>query len=386
MQSHKKRKVLYVITKSSWYGAQIYVYNLARALQKKYDVVVALGGSGLLKERLEKEGIRTVTVNNFMRDVNLFKEVRVLWELWKIYTSEKPDIVHLNSSKAAGLGAFLVRVYNILYILRRKIHSVFTVHGWAFTESRSFVARMLIAFFSWLTAIFAHDIIAISQATKRHASWMPFIQKKIKFIYNGITHIDFIERDSARKELRKNRIISKEALWIGTIGELHTNKGFDYLIDACKQLKDKGIMFTCMVIGEGEERERLETRIQENNLEDTVILRGYIPDAARYMKAFDVVTLTSRKEGLPTVLLEAGLASCACVATSVNGVPEIITHEVSGLLVPAHDTDAIYEAVKQLYDDSALRARFGEALQKDVEKRFRMGTMVEQTHHVYERI
>ena len=127
-----KKKILYVITKSNWGGAQSYVYTLATAAKDAgADVAVAFGGTGgagattgRLELELQKVGIRTVFVKSFMRDISFFKEFRVLGELVRIFKTERPDIVHLNSSKAGGIGALAARLAGVGRI-------VFTSHGLA---------------------------------------------------------------------------------------------------------------------------------------------------------------------------------------------------------------------------------------------------------------
>src|SRR3989344_8756731 len=102
------KKILYCITKSNWGGAQKYVFELGVATQEcGFEVVVALGGAGVLKNKLEAVGIRTISVHALERDVSLTKELTVMRELIRIFKIEKPDVLHLNSSKAGGLGALV---------------------------------------------------------------------------------------------------------------------------------------------------------------------------------------------------------------------------------------------------------------------------------------
>src|SRR5690348_6940862 len=106
------KKILYVITKSNWGGAQRYVFDLATHLPAGYEPVVALGGTGgagagtgLLAEKLKAAGIRVVYVQAFMRDISVTKDLGALAELTRLFKKERPDAVHLNSSKAGGVGA-----------------------------------------------------------------------------------------------------------------------------------------------------------------------------------------------------------------------------------------------------------------------------------------
>src|SRR3989344_323690 len=101
-----KKKILFVITKSNWGGAQKYVFDLATNLPKEeFEPVVACGGGGMLAKRLRAEKIRVVEVPSLERDISFIKEIRAFFFLWKLFQKEKPDVVHLNSSKAAALGA-----------------------------------------------------------------------------------------------------------------------------------------------------------------------------------------------------------------------------------------------------------------------------------------
>ena len=109
MQSNKKR-ILYIITKSNFGGAQRNVFELATGRSRdKYDILVAFGGHGLLSEKLEKAGIKTRTIKNFERDIHFIKEIRAGIELFYIMREFNPDVVHLHSSKAGGLQHFQSR-------------------------------------------------------------------------------------------------------------------------------------------------------------------------------------------------------------------------------------------------------------------------------------
>ncbi|NQV93114.1 glycosyltransferase, partial [Candidatus Kaiserbacteria bacterium] len=143
----KKKKILFIITKSNFGGAQRYVYDIARSLSPDaFDVVVAFGGEGLLKDKLAHAKIRTVPIEDLERDINIFNEIDVFFQLLKLYRVEKPDIVHLNSSKIGGIGALAGRIAQVPLI-------IFTAHGWAFNEERSWGARKIIAFLYWITLI-----------------------------------------------------------------------------------------------------------------------------------------------------------------------------------------------------------------------------------------
>src|SRR3989339_170438 len=106
-----KKKILYIITKSNFGGAQRQVFDLATGLSKeKFEVAVALGGRGLLKEKLDATGIRTISVETLGRDVKIFNDLISFFKIFQIIKKEKPDILHLHSSKVGFLGALIGRL------------------------------------------------------------------------------------------------------------------------------------------------------------------------------------------------------------------------------------------------------------------------------------
>ena len=148
-----KKKIMYVITKGVWGGAQTYVYHLATNLPpEEYDVTVALGGGGALEERLKTANIRTIVFPDLVRDLRIAADIGMFFKLFKLFREEQPDIVHLNSSKIGGIGSFAAQLAGIEKI-------IFTAHGWAFSNGKDGLPAGLKKLFSWLTILFTHQTI-----------------------------------------------------------------------------------------------------------------------------------------------------------------------------------------------------------------------------------
>lgn len=377
----KKLKILYVITKSNWGGAQRYVFDLATSLPKtKFDVVVALGGTGELGQKLIEVGIRVVQIQRLRRDIGVIDDIATFFELIKIFIREKPAIIHLNSSKAGGLGGLAGRITGV-----RKI--VFTAHGWAFNEERNVVSKFLIRCASWLTVTLSHTTIAVSDYDRNQAERMLFLKHKIVRIHNGVRKIKFPAKNTAREALLLERAASLgKTLWIGTIAELHNNKGLSYAIKAVKKLKEKtGIeKFVYVIIGEGEERGALEKLIKETNLRNEIFLVGKKEEASSLLHAFDIFILPSIKEGLPYVILEAGVAKLPVIASAVGGIPEIIQDMKSGILVKPKHGDEIALALEFLLANPQKRTEFGEKLKEYVANNFSLEKMTDEVSRFYE--
>jgi len=365
-----KKKILFVITKSNWGGAQRYVYDLATSLSKdEFDIQVIMGGNGLLKEKLDQAGIVITCLHTMERDINFKKELLSAYELWKIFRKTKPDIVHLNSSKAGGLGAFAARLAGVKEI-------IFTAHAWAFNENRGTLSKIVISSLHWITVILSHRTIAVSDSVKEQVIHMPFMKNKIEVIHLGMNAFDCKKKEEARAILH-----CQEEFLIGTISELHPVKGIPYAIDAIALLKEEYPHLRFCVIGEGEQRALIEKQIVKRRLEKEVRLVGFVDDAKTLLKAFDVYVLPSLSEAFGYSLLEAGLAGIPVIATSVGGIPEVIDED--GILVPPKNGRAIANAIKKLIESPEERMRLTESLRARVLSSFNKEDMIQKTLDVY---
>lgn len=360
-----KRKVLYLITKSNWGGAQRYVYDLATHLDpNKFDVVVACGGNGTLVELLTHAGIRTVTLDALTRDVTIGQDRRFMSELWQLLRQEKPDILHVNSSKAGGVGALLGR-------LTRTPRIVFTAHGWAFNEDRPWWQRVLIKALHWLTVILSHRTIAVSHAIVQEMNW-PGAQRKMKVLHPGRSIGPMYTRSEAREQLiqffpQLNPFANDP--WVACIAELHPIKRHQILFAAVDQVRQKLPKLRLLCIGDGQQREALQTYVKEHNLEEHVFILGPVTEAARFLRGFDSFTLASKSESYGYVLHEAGLAKLPVVATNVGGIRDIITHEQTGLLVPPNDSETLAAALLRIHHNKADAQRMAESLHTTMKHR-----------------
>ncbi|MDO8510231.1 MAG: glycosyltransferase, partial [bacterium] len=290
--SPQKKKILYVITKSNWGGAQRYVFDLATSLPKdRYEVKVALGGNGQLAERLRENGVTVLSIKKLERDVRALKDLFVLWALFRVFKKEKPDIVHLNSSKIGGLGALAARLAGVKNIL-------FTVHGFAFKEDRAAIARLFIKFLTWLTLVFTTKNIFVTRRELVETNGWALMGNKNILIHNGISSPRYLSREEARKKILGFLGIDEvppDTLLIGTIGELTRNKGYGYALDA---MVDCPRSFLA-IIGEGEEKTDLLSKLAAKGLGSKVFLVGFIPEAYALITAFDIFLISSVKEGFP---------------------------------------------------------------------------------------
>ena len=162
---------------------------------------------------------------------------------------------------------------------------------------------------------------------------------------------------------------------IGTIAHLYKTKGLNYLIDAARSIDAQ-----FMVIGDGPERNNLESLIAKYNLGNKIKILGAKENAADYLPQFDIFVLPSVKEGFPYAILEAMAAGLPIVATPVGGIPE--AQGDAGILVPPKDSKALATAIQSLIDDPKRAKKMGLAAHERI-KQFSFEKMLEETIKIY---
>ena len=197
----KKQKILYLATLAEWGGAQTYIFDLATSLRNKYDILVALGGkqNGELIKRLTKLNIPVYYLENLQRSVNFYRDWLAFWNIVKLLKQTKPDIVHLNSSKAGSLGALAAKCCKI-----KKV--IYTVHGLVLNEPLTLPKKIFYWLAEWLSAKFKNNLICVSEYDKKSLLKYKISRpKKIVVIHNGLDlkNLRFYSKEDARQRLYK---------------------------------------------------------------------------------------------------------------------------------------------------------------------------------------
>jgi glycosyltransferase involved in cell wall biosynthesis len=205
----------------------------------------------------------------------------------------------------------------------------------------------------------------------------PSAADKIHRVYNGMDLTNFVGATPRSAEARPVEILS--------VGRLVAFKGFEYLIEACEQLRQRSIQFHCEIIGDGPLREKLRQHIAELRLDGWITLAGALPQdcVLEKLRDCDIFALASTTDDngasdiFPTVILEAMASARPVVSTILAGIPESVVDKETGLLVPAGESWLFAEALEVLCRDAELRMRFGAAGRARVEQHFQVETTVE---------
>ena len=211
-------------------------------------------------------------------------------------------------------------------------------------------------------------------------------ENAIDLIYNTID-LDVSAIPGDENWLRIQFDLPSQAIVCTGIGRLVPQKGFDILIEAFAKIASQVPDLYCLIIGEGEDKEKLSEQIRSAGLEKRIHLLGYQDrsKAMSILKSSDIFVMPSRYEGTPIALLEAAALGRPILAACAGGIPELVTHEQHAHLVPIHDPPALAQGFVKLAQDRDYARRLGQNAQARVRERFNPESQVSETWAAYEK-
>ncbi len=380
-------KILYIITKDDVGGAQKYVADLTGYMTKAdHEASIVAGGKG---------GIRLLS-NRLMPYFLFVNDWLAIFETALLFFNKKPDIVHLNSSKAGIIGTFGALLYNLLRKLtgQKPARVVFTAHGWVFNPSNHLgkLQRKIYILIHRLTAPFQDVIITVSEFDRILALENKITKEnKLVTIHNGldINQLTFLDRSTARKTLIRlsgvpENIFQSNDIWVGSIGRLVSEKNYLDFVEAAALVKNSQVRY--FIIGSGEDFNKLTDRIIKLGLQSRFFLITQLSPAANFLKAFDIFLLSSIKEGFPYSLLEAMVAELPVIATRVGGIPEMLAisnKETCGLVMPPREPAELARAINYLIGNKDAAIAMGKKAFLKAKDELNIEKMGSKTLRVY---
>jgi glycosyltransferase involved in cell wall biosynthesis len=368
-------KVFYFLTKSEAGGVQTHIFQLSNFMRSLgHDVMVMAYPGGWLELELKKIGDIFYPNPYLTNAVNPIADLRAAAILKKALADFRPDLVSCHSTKAGIIGRLTIR---------NCIPTIFTAHGWGFTEGVPFFRKIPIVILEKIASNFCHKIICVSEYDRQLALKYKIAPEiKLITIHNGV------EINEINVDFRKSKSSNEYQLKIIFVGRLTNQKDPILLLEAFGSLPEEIKMrVNIEIIGEGPLRKKVEKAIQDLKLEHLVKLRGNLPrqEVLLALKNADIFVLTTNYEGFPRSILEAMSVGLPIIATDVGGVREAITPEC-GILVPRGDKNALILALKKLISDSELRKNMDEKSFERCKNYFSLQKMLEKTYSVYREV
>ena len=349
-------------------GAETVFVDLATRLPNdKYRSIIVIDGKGWIYDQLSIRGIKPIIVNT-KGSFNL----RYLMTLMTIIRKENIDLIqsHLLGSN----------VYSSLAGLLTRTPVVATFHGVAdITENERFIRAK-----TFIINIGARCVIAVSKSLRSDLINRVKIRKeKIDVIYNGIITSDFDREISS--DIRDSYGWAKNDVIVGSLGNIHPNKGYDILIKAAGLLKHTEITFRFVIAGQikaGLYDALLKLR-SSLGLEDRVHFLGFFEDPAHFLSNIDIFLLTSTSEGFSIATIQAMAANLPVIVTKCGGPEEIIDNNVNGCLIESENPEAIAKSIFLISLNKELQKSLSKNGRKYVKDKFELSVMLNAYKEVY---
>jgi len=329
----------------------------AGLLRTGYRVMLVTGLTVDSREDLDgfaqRTGVLVRTIPQLQREIHPWRDVVALvWLFWLLWR-ERPMIVHTHTSKAGIVGrlaAWLARCPVIIH----------WPHGHVFY---GYFGPLKTKVFIWLERLAAKVTDKIATLTEMEIR--DYVRLGIASadrcvtVHCGIDVGRFAGERADGRAVRREWQIEPDQLLVGWVGRLVPVKGCEHFLAACNLVRREVPNARFVIVGDGELMNALQLRTSELGLDSVVRLTGERKDIPSVMAALDLFALSSLNEGLGRVLVEAMASGVPVVATSVGGVPEVLSSGEYGVLVPSGDPRSLADAIVRLLRDEQERRRLG---------------------------
>ncbi|APZ93708.1 glycosyltransferase [Fuerstiella marisgermanici] len=297
----------------------------------------------------------------------------VVRECIRICKERNVTIWHAHDYKSNALGLLVRRAH--------KMRLVTTAHGWVRFTAKTPVYYMI----DRLSMKRYDQVICVSQDLHDRCRKMRIPTERLTLIDNAIVVDDY--DPSPPHQIERNRFgFDNQHIVLGAVGRLSEEKGFHHLIDAVAQLVADGRPIGLLIAGEGHLKEQLQAQIDKRGLQNNVRLVGFLSDPRDLYRAIDIFVLSSLREGLPNVVLEAMASQRAVVTTNVNGIPRLVTNGENGIVVETDSVEELYQGLEVCLESEELRQRIAAAGRRTVEEQFCFGRRMATVVDVYSKL
>ena len=298
-------------------------------------------------------------------------DLSVVWRLLRICRSRNIGIWHGHDYKSNAIGLLIRGLH--------RMHLVTTVHGWVCSDWKARIYYRV----DMQCLRFYKRVVCVSEALRQTCLKGGVASAQCSLIENSIDTTAWTASRNGQAEQTRPR--ERAESWrIGTVGRLSPEKGFDTLIAAVDRLIREGRNVSLTIVGEGDARSVLQAQIDRLNLADNVHLAGYQPNTIDLYRSMDVFVLSSLREGLPNVLLEAMAMEVPVVATRVGGVPRIVEDRENGLLIEPNDVDGLVAALRESMDRPEPAAARARCARETIEQDYSFDRRMERMARIYD--
>lgn len=360
--------------------------GVLRELSDKYEVIALSSPGNAMHEISEREGVHTICVP-MERHIAVCKDVVSLFKLIRVFKNEKPTMVHSMTPKAGLLCMLAAK-------LARVPVRVHTFTGLIFPTSTGLKRKILMAS-DWLTCACATHIIPEGEGVKSDLYNNGITKKAIKVL--GYGNVKGVDMDFYSQRPDVMRIVSQKGLRLQNVftflyvGRIVGDKGINELCNAFKKVHNQNPDSRLMLVGAYEEKLdpiKLETKALIEDIKSGIETVGSKSgeELLAYYASADCFVMPSYREGFPNTVLEAGAMGLPCIVTDINGSREIIREGENGMIVPPHDEELLYMAMKAMLESKVDRENMARNARKMIADRFEQGFVRKCLYDFYDEI
>lgn len=354
MEPIKKKLIRTAAVPSSLY---VLLNGQLKYLNQHFEVIGVASEGDLLSKTAKREGIRTCSIN-IERNISPLKDLKAVYQLYKFFKNEKPDIVHSITPKAGLLTMMAGYFAKVPY----RMH---TFTGLLFPTRKGPMKQILI-FFDKLICFFATHLYPEGLGVKKDLENYNITSKPLKVIANGNVNgkdmkyynpSHFTQKQSLDARYTHG-ILQNDVVFI-YIGRLVNDKGINELVNSFVILVKSNPNCKLLIVGsyDGETDLLPPTTLKIIYTHEQIIYVGAQKDVRPFLALSNIFVFPSYREGFPNVVLEAGAMGLPAIVTDINGSNEIIVHEQNGLIIPSGNQDALLKSMQRLTIDKALVAK-----------------------------
>ena len=354
-------RICHVMTADLWAGAEVQLATTASYLAEcpDLDVTAVLFNDGRLADELRRLGIDVTII-----DETRHSSLAIILSLTRLLIERRIDLVHTHRYKDTVLGTIAAKLAGVRRVVR-------TMHG--LREPMSGWSRVKFGAYEALDDLMlrgcADRVIAVSHRMAGTLIANGHKSAQVTTIHNGID-LGKVAAGRSADDMKRELGVADASVVIGTAGRLSLVKGHETFLRAARLILDQQPGARFVIAGDGPLESDLKALAVQLRIDRACVFAGARGDVNNLLAALDVFVLPSLSEGLPMAVLEAMAAGKPVVASRVGGLPEVIQHGVSGLLVPPSDANALARACVDLAADREWASRLGAEAKRAVAEEF----------------